>query len=149
LGPNHPSVATYLSNLAELYLYQGEYMEAERLYKQALAIDEKALPPNHPNVATTLNNLVALYYRQGKYAEAEPLLKRALAIDEKALGPDDPKVATFTEHLALTYVSLAAMPRPRSMRTRRPEFAPRTPSNPETSESMKQKPVTRKKLIDL
>src|SRR5262249_24009133 len=43
LGPNHPSVASLLSNLAFLYLNQGRYAEAEPLYKRSLAIREKAL----------------------------------------------------------------------------------------------------------
>ncbi len=61
LGPNHPSVATALNNLALLYYAKGDYARAEPLYRRALAIDEKALGPNHPDVATALNNLAALY----------------------------------------------------------------------------------------
>ena len=77
LGPDHPDVATALSNLATSYLTQGRYAEAEPLYKRALAIDEKALGPDHPSVATVLANLGSLNESQGRYAEAEPLYKRA------------------------------------------------------------------------
>jgi len=103
LGPQHPNVATGLSNLATLYRLQGKYAEAEPLYQRALAIDEKALGPDDPEVATDLNNLAGLYRAQGKYAQAEPLYKRALAIDEKALGPDHPGVATDLNNLAVLY----------------------------------------------
>jgi tetratricopeptide (TPR) repeat protein len=51
LGPDHPDVAASLNNLAELYRAQGQYAQAEPLYKRSLAIVEKALGPDHPNVA--------------------------------------------------------------------------------------------------
>src|SRR5271157_3768284 len=56
LGPDHPEVATYLNNLAELYQSQGRYAEAEPLYKRSLEIWEAKLGPDHPKVATSLNN---------------------------------------------------------------------------------------------
>ena len=42
-GPDHPNVGTSLNNLAELYANQGQYAQAEPLYKRSLAIFEKAL----------------------------------------------------------------------------------------------------------
>ncbi len=36
-GPEHPSTAMLLNNLAELYRFQGRYAEAEPLHKRALA----------------------------------------------------------------------------------------------------------------
>src|ERR1017187_4657932 len=53
-GPNHPNVATSLYNLAELYRIQGQYAQAEPLYRRSLAIREDALDPEHPDVATSL-----------------------------------------------------------------------------------------------
>ena len=79
VGPDHPSVAISLNNLALLHQYLGKYAEAEPLYKRSLAILEKALGPDHIDVAANLNNLANLYHTQGKYAEAEPLYKRSLA----------------------------------------------------------------------
>ncbi len=84
-------------------MHQGQYAEAEPLYKRSLAIWEKALGPDHPDVALSLNNLALLYRTQGQYAEAEPLYKRSLAIWEKALGPDHPNVATSLNNLAELY----------------------------------------------
>ena len=48
-----------------LYRTQGEYAEAEPLYRRALAIREKALGPEHPDTAHGLNNLAELYDTQG------------------------------------------------------------------------------------
>ncbi|CAN0543301.1 unnamed protein product, partial [Laminaria digitata] len=64
LGPEHPSVATSLNNLAGLLETQGNYAEAGPLYKRSLAIAEKALGPEHPSVATSLNNLAGLLKTQ-------------------------------------------------------------------------------------
>ena len=82
-----------MNNLANVYLKQGKYADAERLYKRALATQEKALGSDHQDFAQSLHNLAIVYKEQGKYADAEPLYKRSLAIREKALGPDHPDVA--------------------------------------------------------
>ncbi len=65
-GPNDPSTAEFLNNLALLYYAQGRYAEAEPLYQRSLAIYEKALGPEHPDVAQSLNNLAMLYQAQGR-----------------------------------------------------------------------------------
>ena len=105
LGPDHPSTAASLNNLALLYRSQGQYEQAEPLYQRALAIREKALGPDHPSTAASLNNLAELYRSQGQYEQAEPLYQRALAIREKALGPDHPNTATSLNNLAALYDS--------------------------------------------
>jgi tetratricopeptide (TPR) repeat protein len=103
LGPEHPEVATDLSNLAMLYYEQGKYTQAEPLYQRVLAIDEKTLGPEHPSTASCLNNLAMLYHEQGKYTQAEPLYQRALTIREKVFGLEHPQVATSLNNLATLY----------------------------------------------
>ena len=128
MGPDHPSVATSLNNIGELYNIQGQYAEAEPLHKRALAIREKALGPDHPDVGqslsslaklylnriehgspdylkmvTTLNNRAMLYNFRKKYDLAEPLFKHVLAIIEKAEGPDHPNAGATLNRLALLY----------------------------------------------
>ncbi len=73
-------MATSLNNLALLYHTQGQYAQAEPLFKRALAIAEKALGPDHPNVAMSLNNLAALYRATKRDKEAETLEQRATRI---------------------------------------------------------------------
>ena len=102
-GPDHPTTAVFINNLALLYGAQGKYAEAEPLNKRALAIREKALGAEHPDVGQSLNNLAELYRAQGKYAEAEPLYQRSLAIREKALGPGHADVAQSLNNLAMLY----------------------------------------------
>jgi CHAT domain-containing protein/Tfp pilus assembly protein PilF len=105
LGPDHPDVATSLSNLAAIYEERGRYADAELLLQRALAISEKAFSPDHPDLATKLNNLADLYITQGRFAEGEPLVKRALAINEKAFGSDHPHIAVSLNNLASLYNS--------------------------------------------
>ena len=80
VGPDHPSVAASLNNLAALNATQGQYAQAELLHKRALAIREKALGPEHPSVAMSLENMAELYRQTGRNKEAEALEKRAKAI---------------------------------------------------------------------
>jgi tetratricopeptide (TPR) repeat protein len=83
-GPDHPNVATSLTNLAVLYDSQGKYAEAEPLYLRSLAIWVTRLGPDHPNVATCLNNLAALYRKIGKKEEASKLEERAQKIKSQS-----------------------------------------------------------------
>ncbi len=50
----HPEVATYVSNLAQNYLTQHRYVQAEPLHQPALEIWEKALRPDDPKIGDTL-----------------------------------------------------------------------------------------------
>ena len=72
-GPNDPTTAASINNLAVIYQAQGRYAEAEPLYQRSLAIKEKILGSEHPDVARGLNNLAALYHARGHYMQAEPL----------------------------------------------------------------------------
>ena len=99
-GPDHPTVAAVLNNLAELLLATNRHAEAEPLYRRALAINEHSYGPDHPAVATPLNNLARLLETTNRLAEAEPLYRRALAIREASYGPDHPAVAAILNNLA-------------------------------------------------
>ena len=69
---------------------RGNHKGAERLYRRALSIKEKALGPEHPDIAMTLNNLAVLYKSENKLRAAAPLYLRALTIFEHALGSKHP-----------------------------------------------------------
>ena len=100
-GPDHPIVATYLSNLALLLHDTNRLQEAEPLMRRALSIAEALYGPNHPTVAIRLNNLASLLQATNRLQEAEPLMRRALSIDEASYGPNHPEVATDLNNLAL------------------------------------------------
>jgi tetratricopeptide (TPR) repeat protein len=89
-----------LNQLAEIYQVQSKFVEAGRVLKRSLAIDEKKFGPKHLNVALRLNNLAGNYRMRGNYEEAESLLKRALKILEESLGKEHSLVANILEHYA-------------------------------------------------
>ena len=102
MGSRHPDVASSLNNLALLYQKLDRPTDAERLYKRALTVAERALGPDHPNVATSLNNLALLYETLGRVADATSLYKRVVAIREKAWGPSHPDVGHIAREPRLT-----------------------------------------------
>jgi CHAT domain-containing protein len=81
LGPEHPTTATSLNNLALLYKTTGAYAQAEALYQRALAIKEKAMGPEHPMTAQTLNDLAVFRWATGEPAAALSLQERAQTIE--------------------------------------------------------------------
>jgi tetratricopeptide (TPR) repeat protein len=100
LGPNHPSTAGAINNLAQQLQATNHLAEAEPLMRRALAIDEASYGNDHPAVARDLNNLAGLLQATNRLAEAEPLMRRALATDEASYGKDHPEVARDLNNLA-------------------------------------------------
>ncbi len=80
LGPNDPTTAALIDNLALLYEAQGHYAEAEPLHQRSLAIKEKTLGPEHPDVAGSLDNYAALLRQTARADEAKRMEARAKAI---------------------------------------------------------------------
>ncbi|MEV4993316.1 tetratricopeptide repeat protein [Streptomyces niveus] len=106
LGPDHPSTAIRLGNLAGTLSDLGRRAEALPLEERALVITEAALGPDHPSTALRLGNLARTLGELGRYEEALPLDQRALVITEAALGPDHPDTATSLGNLARTLSDL-------------------------------------------
>jgi Flp pilus assembly protein TadD len=75
-----------LVEAAQKAVASGDYPEAERLLREAAAIQETNLGPDHPDLATTLNNLAFVCERLQKYDEAERGYRRAHAIAVASLS---------------------------------------------------------------
>jgi len=91
LGTEHPTTATNLNNLGELYRRLGKCEQAEPLHLRALSIREQHLGASHPDTTSSLHGLAQLYQQQGKYGQAEPLYQRALRIRASRLGSAHPE----------------------------------------------------------
>src|SRR4029434_6360277 len=102
LGEKDPRVALTLDGLAQFYLRQGRYADAEQLAKRLLARREQVSGPESPDVAASLVFLASLYQLEGKPLEAEPLVKKAIGIVEKLPG-------NASEDLAQTMSLLASI----------------------------------------
>ena len=94
LGKDHPEVATVLGSLAKLRQAVGKHGPAEQLWRQALAIRERAFAPNDPILATTLENVAdCCAAQEGKLGDAISLRERAIGIRETAMGSAHPSLA--------------------------------------------------------
>jgi tetratricopeptide (TPR) repeat protein/Mrp family chromosome partitioning ATPase len=92
---------TRLMNQLGLYLSaKALFVEAESLYRRALAIDESRLGRDHDDIAVGLNNLGVVLQRTNRLVEAEALLRRAVTIAEKTSGTDSTNVAGRLSNLA-------------------------------------------------
>lgn len=99
-GAESSRVGISMSGLAAVYEYKGEYAKAEKLFKQALTIQEKSLGANSTHVATCLNNISSLYARMGQPSEAIAYSERALAIMKKVRGENSPEALMVRQNLA-------------------------------------------------
>ncbi len=86
LGPNSPTLANTLNNVAENHFASGRFPDAERFYNRALAIFERVNGYDDPVVAGTLSSLGRLYESQNQFARSQTLYVQALSILENELG---------------------------------------------------------------
>ena len=84
----------------------GEYAEAERYSRQAVAATVAAFGSDSPNILPVLGNLVQVLTKLGRYPEADPLARRALTIAEQGLGPEHPDTAAALNGLATVYATV-------------------------------------------
>jgi len=94
---------TLFNNLAGIYKQQGNAVEAENAYRQALAEAEKLHGANHPEVALIANNMGVALTDMGELAKAEDLHLTALAIRERNFGGTHPEVAQSMANLGVVY----------------------------------------------
>jgi len=90
---------TSMIEAAQKAVGAGDYSAAERLLREAAAIQEATLGSQHPDLASTLNNLAFVCEHTNDIAEAERGYRRAHAIAVASLGPRDPLVATSIKNL--------------------------------------------------
>ncbi len=70
--------AKALNGLGSITIYQGNYLEAEHLFRLALIISQDCLDPSIE--ALTLNNLGKVSFSQGNYPQALKLFQQALIL---------------------------------------------------------------------
>ena len=92
--------AIRLNDLALLYKEQGNWKDAEPLFRQAVTLQQKLLGPTSPELGATLNNLSGLLLDARRPAEAEPLARRALDIFDGTLGHTHVRTGIAVSNLA-------------------------------------------------
>ena len=89
LPSNHPSIATTLNNIGQLYFIMRNFSEAHEYLLRALPIFLSTLPNDHNQFAFLYTNLGAIYSMQNEISKAlEYLLKAEEIIDRSPLTFD-------------------------------------------------------------
>jgi eukaryotic-like serine/threonine-protein kinase len=100
-GSEHASVAEAEIYLADLLTRQrAQYVEAETLYRNALAVQRKEYGDRSLQLIHAMNSLADIVELQGHADEAETLLRDILAIRQAALGPNHEQVGESKAGLA-------------------------------------------------
>ena len=89
--------------LANAFLGQGKYAQAEALYSETLETQSRVLGSEHPNTLMSMNNLADVYAAEGKYAQAEVLFNKNLEAKRRVLGPAHPNTLGALADAAAMY----------------------------------------------
>ena len=98
-GSSNGRVAETLDKLGLVYRQRGRVVEAEGLYRRAVAILRSG--PEVVELGTALNNLGNVLAACGRKDEAEAALREALGVWEKLLGPEHPNIAAALSNLSI------------------------------------------------
>ena len=92
-------------NLGTLLQAQGNFDEAEPLYREALKAMRATLGDRHPRTLTSIDHLGVLLLDQGKLDEAKPLLGEALEARRATLGDRHPHTHTSMNNLGTLLIA--------------------------------------------
>jgi tetratricopeptide (TPR) repeat protein len=82
LGPDHPRVASLLSQEGLLLMDEGKLATAEQFMTQALAALDRSCPKCMVERAIAENNLAVLRIKQKRYGDADQLLSHVVSLRE-------------------------------------------------------------------
>ena len=91
----------YTNRVARAQIASGNYPRAEQLYRESLAIREKASGPDSLATAESIGGLARVALLSNDNAASEERHRQSLAIRERVLGPDHPQVANDVFNLGL------------------------------------------------
>ncbi|MFK7957913.1 MAG: tetratricopeptide repeat protein [Lysobacterales bacterium] len=100
-------LATSLMTVGSIRQFQGQYAEAETLYRQALAIRREFLPSDDPLIVSSLNELSVSLHDQPapeKQKEARELDEMLLVLNLEKYGPGSLQAAQSLNNLGALYV---------------------------------------------
>ena len=103
------SVARALHNLAAVQADLNHPAEAERLYREALAIRRNARLDDRAGLASTVKALGNLLFEQRRFEESERLLREALALRQAVLPANHPELATARSSLGYVLAQRGAI----------------------------------------
>ncbi|MDJ0834891.1 MAG: tetratricopeptide repeat protein [Acidobacteriota bacterium] len=105
-APNQAGLVDALNGVGKIHSQDGNWEEAEAVYRRALEQAKETLGSEHPRVGDLLNNIAVLYDNQDRYKESMDYQLQALKVWEKALGPEHSAIGMALGNLALGHLSL-------------------------------------------
>ena len=89
-----------LYGLGNLYKYQGNLAEAEKMYQRALFENEKAWGPEHTSILRPVSNLRFLKASQSKQKEVEKIHHWQLDVEDEVQGTDKQPLSSSSTNKA-------------------------------------------------
>jgi len=96
----HPDLAEALNDMGLVLYEKGDMDEAEKFYRESLAMNRRLLGDKHPEIANGLENVAMTVQDKGDLAGAEKLYLQSLDMRRELLGPEHPKVGRTLLNLA-------------------------------------------------
>jgi eukaryotic-like serine/threonine-protein kinase len=103
-GDQHPDTLSVMSDLAEVYVFEGKFAPAQILDTKVLGIRRRVLGEADPATLDSMINLAEADQRLGQFAEAEPIASKALEISRRVLGKENYGTLDAMMVLAVVYV---------------------------------------------
>jgi serine/threonine-protein kinase len=105
--PERPDtlLATSLRQLGSALNENGNYEEAERMLREALAMERRTFGAVHPRVGFATGELAILENRMGHTAQAESLYREVIRVDSLTIGMKHRNTASDLGNLGMHYYS--------------------------------------------
>jgi tetratricopeptide (TPR) repeat protein len=88
-------------NLGFTLNLEGQYKEAEKVYRETLDADRRVFGPENPSTLLVLHSLAVVLTNEGQYDEAESLLRTSIDTMRRVLAPENPLRAVSLYSLGL------------------------------------------------
>ena len=83
-GPEHPDTVMGMTNLSNALSEEGHYAEAEKLQREALAVDRRnARRAENPQTLNAMENLSYTLGNENHLAEAEQLQRQVITVGSR------------------------------------------------------------------
>jgi thiol-disulfide isomerase/thioredoxin len=100
LGEDHPDTLQSMEDLAEMYRFHGNGMEAEQVLRRAVQVREETLGEGDPETLRTCVLLAKQLQRDGQVSEATEITRGAVERQVEVLGSEHPDTLEAQSELA-------------------------------------------------
>ena len=102
LGAEHRDTLDSMDTYAQSLTMQNKSSEAEKIYRESLAVRERVFGPNNSFTLTALNNLATVLQERGEWPEAERMYRDVIQRTRQLGLPESPDSFGAYNNLGLT-----------------------------------------------